>query len=125
MLGEIERRRVTWIYLVPTMMSRIWRLPQEVRARYDLSSLKTLWHMAAPCPPWLKEAFIGWLGPDVIMELYDGSESVAWTKITGREWLGHRGSVGRVQAGEMKAFDADGNVLPPREVGEIYMRRPK
>nr|WP_283808514.1 AMP-binding protein [Bradyrhizobium japonicum] len=107
------------------MMSRIWRLPQEVRARYDLSSLKTLWHMAAPCPPWLKEAFIGWLGPDVIMELYDGSESVAWTKITGREWLGHRGSVGRVQAGEMKAFDADGNVLPPREVGEIYMRRPK
>lgn len=124
-LAEIERRRVTWVYLVPTMMSRIWRLPEQVRARYDLSSLKTLWHMAAPCPPWLKEAFIGWLGPDVIMELYDGSESVAWTKITGSEWVSHRGSVGRVQAGEMKAFDADGNVLPPGEVGEIYMRRPK
>lgn len=124
-LAEIERRRVTWVYLVPTMMSRIWRLPEEVRGRYDLSSLKTLWHMAAPCPSWLKEAFIGWLGPDVIMELYDGSESIAWTKITGREWLSHRGSVGRVHAGEMKAFDANGNVLPPGEVGEIYMRPPK
>ncbi|WBL77877.1 AMP-binding protein [Bradyrhizobium xenonodulans] len=124
-LAEIERRRATWVYLVPTMMSRIWRLPEERRTRYDLSSLKTLWHFAAPCPPWLKEAFIGWLGPDVIMELYGGSEAQAWTAITGREWLAHRGSVGRVSEGEMKAFDDDGNMLPPREVGEIYMRPPE
>lgn len=98
-LAEIERRRASWIYLVPTMMSRIWRLPEEVRARYDVSSLKTLWHLAAPCPPWLKEAFIGWLGPEVIMELYGGTESQAWTTITGSEWLDHRGSVGRVAGG--------------------------
>ncbi|MCK1334596.1 AMP-binding protein [Bradyrhizobium sp. 38] len=124
-LTEIERHRATWVYLVPTMMSRIWRLPDEVRTRYDISSLKTLWHFAAPCPPWLKEAFINWLGPEVIMELYAGSESQACTTITGSEWLDHRGSVGRVCEGEMKAFDADRNVLPPGEVGEIYMRRPE
>ncbi|MCK1575071.1 AMP-binding protein [Bradyrhizobium sp. 174] len=124
-LAEIERRRATWVYLVPTMMSRIWRLPKEVRARYDISSLKTLWHFAAPCPPWLKEAFINWLGPEVIMELYGASENQGWTTITGSEWLDHRGSVGRVYEGEMNAFDADGNMLPPGEVGEIYMRRPE
>lgn len=124
-LAEIERRRATWVYLVPTMMSRIWRLPDEVRARYDVSSLKTLWHLAAPCPPWLKEAFIGWFGPEVIMELYGGTESQAWTTITGNEWLEHRGSVGRAVVGEMKIFDADGNVLPAGEVGEVYMRRPE
>lgn len=124
-LAEIERRRATWAYLVPTMMGRIWRLPEEVRARYDVSSLRTLWHMAAPCPPWLKEAFVGWLGPEVIMEIYGGTEGQAFTIITGSEWLDHRGSVGRVSAGEMKVFDADGNVLPAGEVGEIYMRRPE
>ncbi|OSI30557.1 AMP-binding protein [Bradyrhizobium canariense] len=122
-LIEIERRRATWVYMVPTMMTRIWRLPEEVRARYDVSSVRTLWHLAAPCPPWLKEAFIGWFGPDVIMELYGGTESQAWTNITGREWLEHRGSVGRVIVGEMSVFDADGKVLPAGEMGEVYMRR--
>lgn len=124
-LAEIERRRVTWVYLVPTMMSRIWRLPNEVRTSYDLSSLRTLWHMAAPCAPWLKEAFIGWLGPEVIMEMYGGTESQACTIISGSDWLDRRGSVGRVRVGEMKAFDTDGNVLPPGDLGEIYMRRPE
>ncbi|MDA9405333.1 AMP-binding protein [Bradyrhizobium sp. CCBAU 45384] len=121
-LAEIERRRATWVYLVPTMMSRIWRLPEEVRTRYDVSSLKTLWHFAAPCPPWLKEAFINWLGPDTIMELYGGSENQAGTVITGREWLEHRGSVGRVSWGEIKIVDDEGSILPHGEPGEIYMR---
>ncbi|MGY3644809.1 bile acid-coenzyme A ligase [Bradyrhizobium sp. LM4.3] len=121
-LAEIERRRATWVYLVPTMMSRIWRLPDEVRARYDLSSLKTLWHFAAPCPPWLKEAFINWLGPEVILELYAASENQAGTIVTGSEWLEHRGSVGRVAWGEIKVVDAEGNTLPPGETGEIYLR---
>jgi bile acid-coenzyme A ligase len=122
-LAEIEKRRGTWIYTVPTMMSRIWRLPPEVRAKYDLSSLVTLWHLAAPCPPWLKEAFIDWLGPDVVMELYGGTEGQAVTVITGAEWLQHRGSVGRTMMGEIKAFGPDGQPLPAGEVGEIYMRR--
>ena len=123
-LRTVERHRGTWMYLVPTMMSRIWRLPPEVRAQYDVTSLATVWHLAAPCPPWLKEAWIEWLGPDVIMELYGGTEGQAVTYITGEEWLAHRGSVGKVGIGEMRAVDAEGRTLPPGEVGEIYMRRP-
>ena len=124
-LKAINRRKGTWIYLVPTMMGRIWRLPDEVKARYDVSSLKTAWHLAAPCPPWLKEAWIDWLGPEVIMELYAGTEAQAVTIITGTEWLEHRGSVGKVAVGEMAAFDAAGARLPVGEIGEIYMRRPE
>ncbi len=123
-LREIARHRANWVYLVPTMMSRIWRLPEETRRRYDVSSLRTVWHLAAPCPPWLKEEWIGWLGADTIMELYGGTEGQARTVITGREWLAHRGSVGKVDpSGEMKAVGLDGRDLPPGETGEIYMRR--
>ncbi|MGH8325086.1 MAG: AMP-binding protein, partial [Steroidobacteraceae bacterium] len=120
-LRWIERYRAAWIYLVPTMMSRIWRLPN--REQYDVSSLKTLWHLAAPCPPHLKEAYIHWLGGDVVMELYAGTEAQAVTIISGSEWLTHRGSVGRVMSGTMKAFSGDGVELPPGETGEIYMKR--
>jgi bile acid-coenzyme A ligase len=123
-LAAIDRHRATWIYLVPTMMGRIWRLPQEVKARYDLSSLRTLWHLAAPCPPWLKEAWIDWVGADTVMELYAGTEAQAVTIITGAEWLAHRGSVGKVTVGEMAVFDGEGKPLPAGETGEIYMRRP-
>ncbi|HWF01956.1 MAG TPA: AMP-binding protein [Caulobacteraceae bacterium] len=123
-LRLIGAHKASWIYTVPTMMSRIWRLPEEVRGRYDVSSLKTLWHLAAPCPPWLKEAFIHWLGPDVVMELYAGTEAQAVTIITGTEWLEHRGSVGKVTVGEMCAFDGEGQPLPAGETGEIFMRRP-
>jgi len=123
-LAAVDRHGGTWMYLVPTMMSRIWRLPAEVRAKYRVSSLRTVWHLAAPCPPWLKEAWIDWLGAEVIMELYAGTEAQAVTVITGSEWLEHRGSVGKVMVGEMCAFDAAGNPLPPDEIGEVYMRRP-
>jgi bile acid-coenzyme A ligase len=120
-LKLIAEHKVSWIYLVPTMMNRIWRLPE--RTRHDVSSLKTVWHLAAPCPPWLKEEWIGWLGADTIMELYGGTEGQARTVITGREWLAHKGSVGRVfPGGEMKAVDAEGRDLPLGETGEIYMR---
>ena len=123
-LAEIEARRATWTYLVPTMMNRIWRLPEDVRGKYDISSLRTLWHLAAPCPPWLKEAFIHWVGPEVVMELYAGTEAQAVTIISGAEWLTHRGSVGKVTVGEMMTVGEDGQTLPPGETGEIYMRRP-
>jgi bile acid-coenzyme A ligase len=124
-LAAVETHRATWMYLVPTMMSRIWRLPEAVKGRYDLSSLKQVWHLAAPCPPWLKEAWINWLGPEVIMELYAGTEAQAVTIISGEEWLAHRGSVGRPSFGEMAAFAPDGRRLGPGETGEIYMRRPE
>lgn len=123
-LAEIQNRKATWVYLVPTMMNRIWHLPAEVRGRYDLSTVETLWHMAAPCPAWLKEAFIHWIAPGEVMELYAGTEAQAVTIITGTEWLTHRGSVGQVAIGEMKVFGEDGRELPAGEVGEIYMRRP-
>ncbi len=124
-LAAVERNRGTWLYVVPTMMSRIWRLGEETRAKYDVSSLRLVWHLAAPCPPWLKEAWIEWLGPEVIMELYAGTEAQAATIITGTEWLAHRGSVGKVAMGEMAVFDEAGHPLPTGEIGEIYMRRPE
>jgi bile acid-coenzyme A ligase len=123
-LAEIERWRATWVYLVPTMMNRIWHLPEETKGKYDISSLQIMWHLAAPCPPWLKEAFIHWLGPDVVMELYGGTEAVSSTTISGREWLEHRNSVGKPVVGEIQAFDEQLQPLPPGKIGEIYMRRP-
>ena len=119
----IARHRVDWMYAVPTMMHRIWRLPEAERTRFDLSSLRVVFHMAAPCPPWLKEAWIGWLGGDRILELYGGTEAQAITFITGDEWLAHRGSVGRPLLGEMRILDPEGHELPAGQVGEIWMRR--
>ena len=122
-LALIARHRVDWMYAVPTMMHRIWRLPEPERARFDLSSLRCVMHMAAPCPPWLKEAWIDWLGGDRVLELYGGTEAQSLTVITGQEWLEHRGSVGRPLLGEMVVLDGEGRELPPGEVGEIWMRR--
>ena len=123
-LRAVEEYRATLLCLVPTMMLRIWRLDDDVRNRYDLSSLETLWHLAAPCPPWLKANWIDWLGPERIFELYGGTEFQAGTMITGTEWLDHPGSVGRCVLGEMKVVDPEtGADVPPGVVGEIYMRR--
>ncbi len=121
-LRAIHDHRATFILMVPTMMLRISRLPDDVKARYDLSSLQVVWHMAAPCPMWLKEAWIEWLGGERIYELYAGTEAQAVTIIRGDEWMEHKGSVGRVAVGEMKVVDADGEDLPAGEVGEILMR---
>ena len=122
-LQLIEAQRVDTIYMVPTMMQRIWNLPDEVRLKYDVSSLKTLWHLAAPCPAWLKEAYIDWLGAEVIWELYGGTEGQGGSVITGTEWLAHRGSVGKPNPTcEMKVVDEHGNTLPPGQVGELFMR---
>jgi bile acid-coenzyme A ligase len=122
-LRLIEEHRVTWMYAVPTMMQRIWRLPVDEREGYDLSSLRVLYHLAAPCPPWLKEAFIDWLGADRVWELYAGTEAQAGTVISGAEWLAHRGSVGRPALGEIKILGPDDEELPPGEVGRVWLRR--
>ena len=120
----IERHRVDWMYAVPTMMLRIWRLPVEVRTAYDVSSLAAVLHLAAPCPEWLKREWIDWLGPERILELYAGTEAQLVTFLDGTEWLAHPGSVGRPLFGELQIRDADGNVLPPGEVGSVWMRGP-
>lgn len=121
-LRLVEAHRVTWMYLVPTMMSRILRLPDSERLGRDVSSLRIAYHLAAPCPPPVKQAWIDWLGPEVIWELYAGTEAQAATVISGTEWLTHRGSVGRPAYGLIQICDEDGNVLPPGEVGDVWMR---
>ncbi|MGE6696917.1 AMP-binding protein [Hyphomonas sp. NPDC076900] len=122
-LRLIETHKIDVVYTVPTMMRRIWALPEDVRSGYDLSSLKALWHLAAPCPAWLKECFIEWLGAEVIWELYGGTEGQGSTTIQGTEWLKHKGSVGKpVETCEMKIVGEDGQTLPPREVGEVFIR---
>ena len=121
-LQLIERFRLEWVNFVPTMMSRIWALPKEEREKYDVSSLRVVFHMAAPMPMWLKEAWIDWLGAERIYELYGGTERQASTIIPGVEWVKRKGSVGRVEIGAAKVVDDEGRELPPGETGEIYLK---
>lgn len=88
----------------------------------DLSSIRRLWHVGAPCPPAVKEAWIELIGPEAVWELYGGTELQALTFVNGTQWLSHRGSVGTVVSGEMTVLDDDGRQCPPGVVGEIYMR---
>ena len=118
-LRLIERERVEWVFMVPTMMHRIWSLGPDVRDRYDLSSLKAVVHMAAACPIWLKRAWIEWLGPERVLEGYAGTESPG-TMITGSEWLLRPGSVGRVPSGTITVRDADGRECASGKIGEIF-----
>ncbi|MBX9981640.1 MAG: AMP-binding protein [Mycobacterium gordonae] len=119
-LRVIERYGVTFLVTVPTIMQRL--LPVYQAGSYNLSSLRRLWHLAAPCPPTVKQAWIDLLGPEKIWELYGGTELQALTFISGDQWLTHPGSVGQVVSGQMKVLDDDGNECPPGVVGEIYMR---
>ena len=123
-LAAIDRYRADTVYLVPTMMKRISRLPEEVRNSYDMSSLRAVWHLAEPCPEWLKQAWIDWLGPERIFELYAGTEAQTATVISGTDWLAHRGSVGRPIGGAIMICDAEGNELPIGQEGEVWMRSP-
>jgi bile acid-coenzyme A ligase len=125
-LELIERHRAEWMWVVPTMMSRIMGLEEGERLSHDVSSLKTVWHGAAPCPPWVKEAWLEWLGPEKVWELYAGTEAQGGSAIRGDEWLEHRGSVGKPWGGpeRFKVVDPDGKELPVGEVGELYMLVP-
>ncbi len=125
-LRLIDGHGVTWVNLVPTMMQRIWALPEAVRQACDISSLKAVWHGAAPMPPWLKEKWIGWVGPERIWEVYGGTENQARTQINGVEWLEHRGSVGRPDVpNTIKVFRENGEECASGETGEIYFRPEK
>lgn len=121
-LRLIEAHAVELAYLVPTMMSRIWNLPQETRERYDLSSLTAALHMAAPCPAWLKRAWIDWLGPERVWEAYGATEAQASTLISGQEWLERPGSVGCFFTGRGQILDESGAPLPPGQVGELWVQ---
>ncbi len=119
-LRLIERHRIEFTVLVPTMMQRIWTLPESVRNAYDVSSLKFVWHMAAPCPQWVKRGWIEWLGPDKIFEAYGGTEGGGGCVITGGEWLAKPGSVGRPAPGALRILREDGSEADIGEVGEVF-----
>lgn len=122
-LELVGRHRVQWMYAVPTMMLRIWRLPVAVRTNADLSSLQRVLHTAAPCPQWLKQAWIDWLGPERVWEVYGGTEVQALTAISGEDWLQHPGSVGPAVVGEICILDEQEGPVPPGQVGWLWMRR--
>ncbi|MBF2753976.1 MAG: AMP-binding protein [Gammaproteobacteria bacterium AqS3] len=122
LLRLIEVHRTTHIQTVPTMFVRLLKLPEEVRGKYDLSSLKFVVHAAAPCPPEVKRQMIEWWGP-VINEYYGATEIGAVVVCNSEEALAHPGTVGRpVEEAELKILDDDDNELPVGEVGEIYCR---
>jgi long-chain acyl-CoA synthetase len=118
-LAAIERYKVTAGQFVPTHFVRMLKLPEEVRAKYDLSSLKLAIHAAAPCPVPVKRAMIEWWGP-VINEYYAGSEGNGLTWVTAPQWLEKPGTVGKAIHGILHICDEDGNELPPRSEGLVY-----
>lgn len=118
-LRLVERHRITQSQLVPTMFVRMLKLPDEVRQRYDVSSLKGAIHAAAPCPVDVKARMIDWWGP-ILIEYYAGSEGNGVTVSTSPEWLAHRGSVGRAVVGKIKILDENDEELPASEIGGVY-----
>ena len=119
-LTLIERYRVTTAQWVPTHFTRLLKLPAQVRAKYNTSSLDQVFHAGAPCPIRVKEQMIEWWGP-IITEYYAGTEGAGMTMLDSREWLAHKGSVGRVVLGsQIRICDDADNPLPPRCEGTIY-----
>jgi long-chain acyl-CoA synthetase len=118
-LACVERFRITHSQVVPTMFSRILKLPDDVRERYDTSSLETIIHAAAPCPVPVKEAIIEWLGP-IVVEYYGATEANGFTFCTSEEWLAHKGTVGKPILGKLLILDDDGDELPTGEIGTVW-----
>jgi long-chain acyl-CoA synthetase len=120
MLELIDRYRVTNSHMVPTQFHRLLALPDDVKAKYDVSSLRHMVHAAAPCPPDVKRRMIEWWGP-VIDEYYAASEG-GGTIVRSEEWLEHPGTVGRAWPNaEIVVLDDDGKELGRNEVGTVYM----
>jgi long-chain acyl-CoA synthetase len=120
-LALVERYRVTNCQMVPVMFSRLLRLPEEVRARYDTSSLECIVHAAAPCPVHVKQAMIDWLGP-VITEYYGATEANGFTFCDSAQWLAHPGTVGKTILGELLVLDDEGQECPTGTDGTIWFR---
>ena len=122
-LAAIERHRVTHSQWVPTMFTRMLKLPDEDRTRFDLSSHKMAIHAAAPCPRPVKEAMIEWWGP-IIHEYYGGTELNGLTYVGPEDWLAHPGTVGRPVMGVLHICDEEGEEVPTGEVGVVYFEQP-
>lgn len=120
-LALVERYHVTHTQMVPTMFSRLLKLPDEVRRRYDLSSLEGVVHAAAPCPVPVKEAMIEWLGP-ILLEYYAATEGIGMTVCDSAEWLAHKGTVGRSLVGKLLILDEDGAECPVGQEGAVWFK---
>jgi acyl-CoA synthetase (AMP-forming)/AMP-acid ligase II len=118
-LALIDRHKVTHSQFVPTMFVRFLKLPEEVRNRYDVSSLRVAVHAAAPCPIPVKEQMIEWWGP-VLHEYYAGTEGNGFVYTNSEDWLAHKGTVGRALLGELHIVGEDGEEVPTGEAGTIY-----
>jgi long-chain acyl-CoA synthetase len=124
LLRMIETLRVTHLHMVPIMFNRLLKLPDDVRAKYDLSSLEFVVHAAAPCPPPIKRAMIDWWGP-VIFEYYGATETGGVVFCDSHQWLAHPGSVGKPLPGaDVRVIDADGQSVPTGEIGEVVAKFP-
>ncbi len=120
-LQLIEKYRPTHSQLVPTMFSRMLKLPEAVRSRYDLSSLEVAIHAAAPCPPQVKEQMIAWWGP-IIHEYYGATEGLGFAACDSAEWLAHRGTVGKVMLGDLHVLDEDMQPCPKGTSGTLWFK---
>jgi len=118
-LKLVEKHKVTQSQLVPTMFVRMLKLPEEVRQRHDVSSLKGAIHAAAPCPIDVKARMIEWWGP-ILIEYYAGSEGNGVTVSTSQQWLTHRGTVGRAVVGKVKILDENDQEVPTGQIGTVY-----
>ncbi|HLY83616.1 MAG TPA: AMP-binding protein [Acidimicrobiales bacterium] len=123
-LDLIDTHRVTYVQAVPTMLHRVWRLPDEVRAAHDVSSLDLVFSTGGPFPAWLKKAWADWIGADKILEIYGSSEGYGSTIVTGEESLRKPGTVGLPRFGPPRILDDEGCDLGPNDVGVIYFKRP-
>ena len=120
----IQDHRVSHSQWVPTMFTRMLKLPEEDRARFDLSSHRVAIHAAAPCPRQVKEQMFGWWGP-ILHEYYGGTELNGMTYVGPDDWLSHPGTVGRPILGTLHVCAEDGRELPPGEAGIVYFELPK
>ena len=112
---------MTFTQVVPTMFSRLLKLPEDVRRAADGSSLEAIVHAAAPCPVPVKEQMIEWFGP-IIYEYYGATEANGITFCTTKEWLAHRGTVGKAILGEVVIMDEDLNECPTGTPGTVWFR---
>jgi long-chain acyl-CoA synthetase len=123
-LQLIHEYRLTHAYLVPTMYVRMLALPHEIKAKYDLGSMRFVSSTGSPCPPEVKRAMIGWWGP-VIHECYGASELGYMTLLTSEQALRKPGSAGPAMPGvTLKILDDDGRELPRNVPGLIYIDQP-
>ncbi len=120
-LSLIEKYSVSHTQLVPTMFSRMLKLPPEMRDKYRRDSLEIAIHAAAPCPVQVKEQMIEWWGP-IIHEYYGATEGLGFTACDSAEWLAHRGSVGKVMIGDLHILDENMQPAPKGTPGEIWFK---